>query len=137
MTSDLALAPNSGNVPRSPAIRTEPKVLPSKFPNLLCNGCSGIAVGMATSIPPHNVNEICDGITLVIDNPDVTIDDLMQVIKGPDFPTGASICGTEGIKEGYPTGRGTITGRARAHVETSHSGKKSIVVPALTYPFHR
>ena len=67
---------------------------------------------MATSIPPHNVNEICDGITLVIDNPDVTIDDLMQVIKGPDFPTGALICGTEGIKEGYRTGRGTITVRA-------------------------
>ncbi|MBI2556395.1 MAG: DNA gyrase subunit A, partial [Planctomycetes bacterium] len=81
-------------VPNYDDTRTEPSVLPSKFPNLLCNGCSGIAVGMATSIPPHNVNEICDGITLVIDNPDVTIDDLMQVIKGPDFPTGALICGT-------------------------------------------
>ncbi|HLE87640.1 MAG TPA: DNA gyrase subunit A, partial [Candidatus Brocadiaceae bacterium] len=115
----------------------EPKVLPSKFPNLLCNGCSGIAVGMATSIPPHNVNEICDGITLVIDNPDVTIDDLMQVIKGPDFPTGALICGTEGIKEGYRTGRGTITVRARAHVETSKSGKKSIVVTEIPYQLNR
>ena len=92
---------------------------------------------MATSIPPHNVNEICDGITLVIDNPDVTIDDLMQVIKGPDFPTGALICGTEGIKEGYRTGRGTITVRARAHVETSNSGKKSIVVTEIPYQLNR
>ncbi|MEK7805830.1 MAG: DNA gyrase subunit A [Planctomycetota bacterium] len=124
-------------VPNYDDTRTEPKVLPSKFPNLLCNGCSGIAVGMATSIPPHNVNEICDGITLVIDNPDVTIDDLMQVIKGPDFPTGASICGTEGIKEGYRTGRGTITVRARAHVETSNSGKKSIVVTEIPYQLNR
>ncbi len=124
-------------VPNYDDTRTEPKVLPSKFPNLLCNGCSGIAVGMATSIPPHNVNEICDGITLVIDNPDVTIDDLMQVIKGPDFPTGASICGTEGIKEGYRTGRGTITVRARAHVETSKSGKKSIVVTEIPYQLNR
>jgi len=124
-------------IPNYDDTRTEPKVLPSKFPNLLCNGCSGIAVGMATSIPPHNVNEICDGITLVIDNPDVTIDDLMQVIKGPDFPTGALICGTEGIKEGYRTGRGTITVRARAHVETSNSGKKSIVVTEIPYQLNR
>jgi len=124
-------------VPNYDDTRTEPSVLPSKFPNLLCNGCSGIAVGMATSIPPHNVNEICDGITLVIDNPDVTIDDLMQVIKGPDFPTGALICGTEGIKEGYRTGRGTITVRARAHVETSNSGKKSIVVTEIPYQLNR
>ena len=124
-------------VPNYDDTRTEPAVLPSKFPNLLCNGCSGIAVGMATSIPPHNVNEICDGITLVIDNPDVTIDDLMKVIKGPDFPTGALICGTEGIKEGYRTGRGTITVRARAHVETSKSGKKSIVVTEIPYQLNR
>ncbi|HHT9112137.1 MAG TPA: DNA gyrase subunit A [Candidatus Wunengus sp. YC65] len=124
-------------VPNYDDTRTEPSVLPSKFPNLLCNGCSGIAVGMATSIPPHNVNEICDGITLVIDNPDVTIDDLMKVIKGPDFPTGALICGTEGIKEGYRTGRGTITVRARAHVETSNSGKKSIVVTEIPYQLNR
>ncbi|HHT9115620.1 MAG: DNA gyrase subunit A [Planctomycetes bacterium] len=124
-------------VPNYDDTRTEPSVLPSKFPNLLCNGCSGIAVGMATSIPPHNVSEICDGITLVIDNPDVTIDDLMKIIKGPDFPTGALICGTEGIKEGYRTGRGTITVRARAHVETSKSGKKSIVVTEIPYQLNR
>ena len=91
-------------VPNYDDTRTEPSVLPSKFPNLLCNGCSGIAVGMATSIPPHNANEICDGITMVIDNPDVTIEELMNAIKGPDFPTGAMICGTQGIKDGYLTG---------------------------------
>src|SRR3989304_852159 len=124
-------------VPNYDDTRTEPKVLPSKFPNLLCNGCFGVTVEVMTSILPLNVNEICDGITLVIDNPDVTIDDLMQVIKGPDFPTGALICGTEGIKEGYRTGRGTITVRARAHVETSNSGKKSIVVTEIPYQLNR
>ena len=117
--------------------RLEPVVLPSKFPNLLCNGCSGIAVGMATSIPPHNVNEICDGITMIIDDPEATIDDLMQIIKGPDFPTGALICGTEGIKEGYRTGRGTIIVRARAHIETSKTGRKSIVVTEIPYQLNR
>lgn len=117
--------------------RTEPSVLPSKFPNLLCNGCSGIAVGMATSIPPHNVGEICDGIAMVINNPDVTIEELIKVIKGPDFPTGALICGTEGIKEGYMTGRGTIIVRARAHVETAKNGKKSIVVTEIPYQLNR
>ncbi|MFO0793418.1 MAG: DNA gyrase subunit A [Candidatus Brocadiaceae bacterium] len=117
--------------------RLEPVVLPSKFPNLLCNGCSGIAVGMATSIPPHNVNEICDGITMIIDNPEATIDDLMQIIKGPDFPTGALICGTAGIREGYRTGRGTIIVRARAHIETSKTGRKSIVVTEIPYQLNR
>ena len=124
-------------VPNYDDTRTEPAVLPSKFPNLLCNGCSGIAVGMATSIPPHNANEICDGITMVIDKPDVTIEELMKVIKGPDFPTGALICGTEGIKEGYLTGRGTVIVRARAHTETSKSGKKSIVVTEIPYQLNR
>ncbi|HHT9129456.1 MAG TPA: DNA gyrase subunit A [Candidatus Brocadiaceae bacterium] len=124
-------------VPNYDDTRTEPVVLPSKFPNLLCNGCSGIAVGMATSIPPHNVNEICDGIIMIIDNPDVTVDELMKIIKGPDFPTGALICGTEGIKEGYRTGRGTITVRSRAHVETTKSGKKSIVVTEIPYQLNR
>ncbi|MCR4291873.1 MAG: DNA gyrase subunit A, partial [Candidatus Kuenenia sp.] len=117
--------------------RTEPVVLPSKFPNLLCNGCSGIAVGMATSIPPHNTNEICDGIAMVIDNPEVTIEELMTVITGPDFPTGAQICGTSGIKEGYKTGRGTIIVRAKAHVETSKTGRKSIVVTEIPYQLNR
>ncbi|MBU6392552.1 MAG: DNA gyrase subunit A [Planctomycetes bacterium] len=124
-------------VPNYDDTRTEPVVLPSKFPNLLCNGCSGIAVGMATSIPPHNANEICDGITMVIDNPDVTIEELMKVIKGPDFPTGAMICGTQGIKDGYLSGRGTIIVRARAHTETSKSGKKSIVITEIPYQLNR
>lgn len=124
-------------VPNYDDTRTEPVVLPSKFPNLLCNGCSGIAVGMATSIPPHNVNEICDGIVAVIDNAEITVDELMKIIKGPDFPTGALICGMEGIREGYRTGRGTIIVRARAHTETSKNGKKSIVVTEIPYQLNR
>ncbi|MGR3319751.1 MAG: DNA gyrase subunit A [Candidatus Anammoxibacter sp.] len=117
--------------------RLEPVVLPGKFPNLLCNGCSGIAVGMATSIPPHNVTEICDGIINVVDNPDVSIDDLMKIIKGPDFPTGATICGTSGIREGYTTGRGTVVVRAKIHIETSESGRKKIVVTEIPYQINR
>ncbi|MCP4411123.1 MAG: DNA gyrase subunit A, partial [Gammaproteobacteria bacterium] len=117
--------------------RTEPSVLPSKFPNILCNGGSGIAVGMATSIPPHNVNEVCDGIIKVIDNPDATIDELMMIIKGPDFPTGALICGVQGIENGYKTGRGVISVRAKAHIETAKSGRKSIVVTEIPYQLNR
>ena len=124
-------------VPNYDETRMEPVVLPAKFPNLLCNGSSGIAVGMATSMPPHNVIEICDGIIKTIDNPDITIDELMETIKAPDFPTGALICGTKGIKEGYKTGRGTITVRAKAHIETTQSGKKSIVVTEIPYQLNR
>ncbi len=124
-------------IPNYDETRMEPVVLPSKFPNILCNGSSGIAVGMATSIPPHNVNEICDGIIKVIDNPDVTIDELMEIIRGPDFPTGALICGTKGIKDGYKTGRGTITVRARSYIETTKTGKKSIVVTEIPYQLNR
>lgn len=124
-------------VPNYDETRMEPVVIPSRFPNLLCNGCSGIAVGMATSIPPHNLNEVCEGIIKILDNPDVTIDELLQVIKGPDFPTGALICGTSGIKEGYTTGRSTITVRARAHVETTKSGKKNIVITEIPYQLNR
>ena len=110
-------------VPNYDETRLEPSVLPAKFPNILCNGGSGIAVGMATSIPPHNVNEVCNGIIKIIDNPDVTIDELLTIIKGPDFPTGALICGARGIEDGYKTGRGIITVRAKSHVETA---KKTI-----------
>ena len=124
-------------VPNYDETRMEPVVLPSKFPNILCNGGSGIAVGMATSIPPHNVNEVCDGIIKVIDNPGVTIDELIGIIKGPDFPTGALICGTKGIKDGYNTGRGIITVRAKAHTETTKSGKVSIVVTEIPYQLNR
>lgn len=124
-------------VPNYDETRLEPVVLPSKFPNILCNGSSGIAVGMATSIPPHNVHEVCDGIIKVIDNPDTTIDELIEIIKAPDFPTGALICGTRGIVEGYKTGRGTITVRAKAHIETAENGRKSIVVTEIPYQLNR
>ena len=124
-------------VPNYDETRLEPVVLPSKFPNILCNGSSGIAVGMATSIPPHNVNEVCDGIIKVIDNPDVSIDELMTIIKGPDFPTGALICGVRGIHDGYKTGRGTISVRAKAHIETAKNGRKSIVVTEIPYQLNR
>lgn len=124
-------------VPNYDDTRTEPSVLPAKFPNILCNGGSGIAVGMATSIPPHNVNEVCDGIIKIIDNPDVTIDELMAIIKGPDFPTGALICGVRGIEDGYRTGRGIISVRAKYHTETANNGKQSIVVTEIPYQLNR
>ena len=124
-------------VPNYDETRLEPSVLPAKFPNILCNGGSGIAVGMATSIPPHNVNEVCDGIIKVIDNPDVTIDELLTIIKGPDFPTGALICGAKGIVDGYKTGRGIITVRAKYHTETAKNNKQSIVVTEIPYQLNR
>ncbi len=114
--------------------RQEPVVLPGKFPNLLANGTSGIAVGMATSIPPHNIVELCDGIIAYIDNPEITIDELMGIIPGPDFPTGGLICGRTGIHDGYKTGRGTVTVRARTHVETNKRGGQKILVTET--PFH-
>ena len=95
----------------------EPTVLPARIPALLVNGSSGIAVGMATNIPPHNLSEVIDGIIKVIDNPETTIEELMEIIKGPDFPTGATILGKEGIKQAYTTGRGKITMRAEAEIE--------------------
>ncbi|MBS3734058.1 MAG: DNA gyrase subunit A [Phycisphaerae bacterium] len=113
--------------------RTEPSVLPGKFPNLLVNGSQGIAVGMATSIPPHNVSEVCDALVHLIDNPDAGVMDLMQFIKGPDFPTGGLICGRKGIVEGYTTGRGRVTVRARMHTEQSRGGKTQIVVTEIPY----
>jgi DNA gyrase subunit A len=124
-------------IPNYDDTRTEPSVLPAKFPNILCNGGSGIAVGMATSIPPHNVNEVCNGIIKVIDNPDVTIDELLLIIKGPDFPTGALICGVRGIEDGYRTGRGIISVRAKSHIETAKNGKQSIVVTEIPYQLNR
>ncbi|AYO29200.1 DNA gyrase subunit A [Biomaibacter acetigenes] len=111
----------------------EPTVLPSRFPNLLVNGSSGIAVGMATNIPPHNLSEVIDGVVMMIDNPGVSIDDLMQVIKGPDFPTGASILGRDGIKEMYRTGRGSLTVRAKATIEPMEGGRQRIVVTEIPY----
>ena len=113
--------------------REEPTVLPGRFPNLLCNGSSGIAVGMATSIPPHNLGEVCDALIAIIDKPDVTARELMKYVKGPDFPTGGLICGRRGIIDGYTTGRGTITVRARAHTEEARGGRKNIVVTEIPY----
>ena len=111
---------------------TEPTVLPSKFPNLLVNGTQGIAVGMATSIPPHNLGEICDAMIKLIDEPNVTINELMEIVPGPDFPTGGIICGRNGIRRGYHTGRSTIVIRARAHIEEKKSGSR-IVVTEIPY----
>ncbi len=113
--------------------RTEPVVLPSKFPNLLVNGSQGIAVGMATSIPPHNLGEVCDGLMALIDNDALTTHDLMKYIPGPDFPTGGLICGREGIREGYETGRGRVTLRGRLHTEQVRGGKVRIVVTEIPY----
>ncbi len=115
----------------------EPLVLPSRFPNLLVNGSSGIAVGMATNIPPHNLGEVIDGVTMLIDNPDVNIDQLMQKIKGPDFPTAAFIMGREGIKSAYHSGRGSVKIRARARIEKMNSGRHRIVVSELPYQVNK
>ena len=115
----------------------EPQVLPAKFPQLLVNGSAGIAVGMATNIPPHNMREVIDGTLMLIDNPDATIEELMTVIKGPDFPTGALIMGTDGIKDAYLTGRGLIKMRAKAHIETLANGKPRIIVTELPYQVNK
>lgn len=115
----------------------EPTVLPAKLPNLLLNGATGIAVGMATNIPPHNLNEVCDGIIAMVDNPEITIDELMTHIKGPDFPTGAIINGRQGIIDAYKTGRGKIKVAAKIDVETSKTGKESIIVSELPYQVNK
>lgn len=112
--------------------RTEPTVLPSKFPNLLVNGANGIAVGMATSIPPHNLGEICDAVIRVIDEPDVSIDELLEIVPGPDFPTGGIVCGRAGIRRGYHTGRSTIVVRARAHIE-EHNNRQRIIITEIPF----
>ena len=115
----------------------EPVVLPSRFPNLLVNGSSGIAVGMATNIPPHNLREVVDGIEMMIEDPDVEIDDLMKVIKGPDFPTGATIMGKEGIRKAFRTGRGKVRMRAVAEIEESNRGRHTIIVTELPYQVNK
>jgi DNA gyrase subunit A len=116
----------------------EPTVLPSRLPNLLVNGSSGIAVGMATNIPPHNLKEIAKAVELLVDNPEATITDLRKVVKGPDFPTGGFIYGREGIKDAYETGRGRVVMRARAQIEEKESsGKSQIVVTEIPYQVNR
>jgi DNA gyrase subunit A len=120
-------------VPNYDESRREPSVLPSRFPNLLVNGSAGIAVGMATNMPPHRLSEVTDAIVQLIDKPDANVDDLMAHVKGPDFPTGAIVVGRQGIRDAYRTGRGRIVMRARAHVEELRGGKSAIVVTELPY----
>ena len=120
-------------VPNFDESQKEPSVLPARFPNLLVNGSSGIAVGMATNIPPHNLGEVIDGVVMMIDNPDLSCDDLMKVIKGPDFPTGGLIKGDSGIKDMYRTGRGSIVVRAKATIENIDASRQRIVVTEVPY----
>ena len=115
----------------------EPKVLPARFPNLLVNGSAGIAVGMATNIPPHNLGEAIDATIAVMENPDISLDEVLQIMPGPDFPTGATIMGRSGIREAYETGRGSITIRAKAHVEKSTSDRNRIVVTEIPYQVNK
>jgi DNA gyrase subunit A len=116
----------------------EPLVLPSRLPNLLVNGSSGIAVGMATNIPPHNLGEICDALVALIEDPDLTLTDLMQYVKGPDFPTSGYLCGTEGIRQAYATGRGSLQMRARVTVEEGGKrGKDRIVITEIPYQVNK
>ena len=115
----------------------EPAVLPARYPNLLVNGSNGIAVGMATSIPPHNLGEVIDATVHLIDNEEATVEDLMQFIKGPDFPTSAIIMGKENIAEAYRTGRGKVKVRARAYIEELAKGKQQIVITEIPYQVNK
>jgi DNA gyrase subunit A len=124
-------------VPNYDETRTEPVVFPAAVPNLLVNGGTGIAVGMATNLPPHNLGEVVDGICAQIDNPDITIPQLFKYIKGPDFPTGCSILGMEGIKNYFTTGRGTVKARGRIHTEEHKGGREFIVVTEIPYNVNR
>ncbi len=115
----------------------QPDVLPSRFPNLLVNGSAGIAVGMATNIPPHNLGEVVDAVVCMLDNPECTVDDLMQYIKGPDFPTGGVILGKRGIYDAYHEGRGKIITRAKSEIEEMHNGRQRIVVTEIPYQVNK
>ncbi|CAN5563042.1 DNA gyrase subunit A [soil metagenome] len=124
--------------PNYDASMEEPTVLPGRLPNLLINGSSGIAVGMATNIPPHNLNEICDAIAFLIDNPEASVDELMEIVKGPDFPTGGTILGVEGIRAAYATGRGRVVIRAKAFIEESPRGNRyQIIITELPYQVNK
>src|SRR5467141_65992 len=124
-------------VPNYDETRTEPTVFPSAFPNLLVNGGTGIAVGMATNIPPHNLREVVDGICAQIDDPDITLDELMKHVKGPDFPTGCAICGVSGVRQYLETGRGNMKVRGKAGVEEIKGGKEQIVITEIPYNVNR
>ena len=120
-------------VPNYDEVTTEPVVLPARFPNLLVNGSVGIAVGMATSIPPHNPTEVCDALIMLIDNPDCGFREIMEIMPGPDFPTGGTICGRKGIIEGYTTGRSSLMVRAKMHTETTKRGRTLIIIDEIPY----
>src|SRR5947208_9116619 len=120
-------------VPNYDETKTEPTVFPAAFPNLLVNGGTGIAVGMATNIPPHNLGEVIDGVCAQIDNPAITLKELMKHVKGPDFPTGCMICGLEGIKEYFQGGRGSLKVRGRAGLEQLKGGREQIIITEIPY----
>ena len=124
-------------IPNYDQSREEPVVLPAKIPNLLINGCAGIAVGMATNIPPHNLGEVIDGAVMIIDDPDTTVEKLMTAVKGPDFPTGGYILGRDGIKSAYSTGRGSITIQAKTRIETDKKGKERIIVYEIPFQVNK
>ncbi len=124
-------------VPNYDETRTEPKVFPAAFPNLLVNGGTGIAVGMATNIPPHNLVEVIDGICAQIDDPDITMEALMKIVKGPDFPTGCAICGVSGVRQYLETGRGSMKVRGKAGVEEVKGGREQIVITEIPYNVNR
>src|ERR1700704_4681314 len=118
-------------IPNYDGNKQEPVVLPSRFPNLLVNGSSGIAVGMATNIPPHNLREVTDAVVAYIDDPTISVEGLMAYIKGPDFPTGGPTLGRQGIRDAYETGRGRVRVQARAHMEPLSQGKEALIVTEL------
>src|SRR3954468_2501818 len=124
-------------IPNFDQTREEPVVLPSRIPNLLVNGASGIAVGMATNIPPHNLREIVDAALLLIERPDVTLKEVMKLVPGPDFPTGAYIAGREGIEAAYKNGRGSFTMRAKAAIEEVGKDRENIVVTEIPYQVNK
>src|SRR5881409_3591936 len=124
-------------VPNYDETRTEPTVFPAALPNLLVNGGTGIAVGMATNIPPHNLAEVIDGICAQIDDPDITLDDLMKRVKGPDFPTGCVICGVNGIRQYFETGRGSMKVRGKAGIEELKGAREQIVITEIPYGVNR
>src|SRR5262249_19049465 len=127
-----------GFIPNFDDSTQEPTVLPTKVPNLLVNGSSGIAVGMATNIPPHNLGEVCDALIAMIENPQLTNDELMQYIPGPDFPSAGFICGQGPIRDAYREGRGILTVRARATVETNDkTGRSAIIVTEIPYQVNK
>jgi DNA gyrase subunit A len=132
MLRDLEMA-TVDFAPNYDGSRNEPLVLPARFPNLLVNGSAGIAVGMATNIPPHNLREVSDAVIAYIDNPDATVDELMRHVRGPDFPTGGVILGVQGIRDAYATGRGRVRVQAKAHIEDIGRGKEAIVVTELPF----